>query len=183
MSRIFSFFFIAFSLFILTNFISCKPKENKEEVGAYVGNKEKGLSKKQTIDSNDILCQLIPDKIENEKKGSNFYKFNVYLNTKLSKMTDSTFYFFNYHSEDLFALVLGTDTIKPVLSERIANGRKDLNQFTVLFDIDKKVKIDSNINLIIRKNGILENGTSFSFSNNNFKKALKQLYGYDQNND
>ena len=91
-------------------------------------------------------------------------------------------YVLNYHSADLFALVLGEDTIKPVLSERIANGRRDLNQFTVLFDVEKKVKIDSTINLIIRKNDLLQQEVVFSFTNTNLKKALKQLYGYDQNN-
>jgi hypothetical protein len=83
----------------------------------------------------------------------------------------------------MFALVLDNDTIKPVLSERLANGRRDLNQFTVIFDVEKKINIDSNINLIIRKNDIVAQEAVFSFTNKNFNKALKQLYGYDQIND
>ena len=147
-----------------------------------MGNVEKGLTKKIRVDSNEIVCQLVPELNENEKNLSNVFKFNIYLNTKPSKISDSTLYVLNYHSADLFALVLGEDTIKPVLSERIANGRRDLNQFTVLFDVEKKVKIDSTINLIIRKNDLLQQEVVFSFTNTNLKKALKQLYGYDQNN-
>jgi hypothetical protein len=174
---------VAVFLVCILQLIKCKPNSKKENVAAYVGNVEKGLTKKMWVDSNDVVCQLVPELNVNEKSTSNVFKFNVYLNTKPNKINDSTLYILNYHSADLFALILGTDTIKPVLSERVANGRRDLNQFTVLFDVEKSVKIDSNINLMIRKNNLLEQETVFSFTNKNFKKALKQLYGYDQNND
>ena len=168
-----------FLIFTVLQLVKCKTN-NKENLAAYVGNLENGLTKKIRVDSNDIVCQLVPEFNVDDKSGANVFKFNIYLNTKPNKINDSTLYRLNYHSVDIFALALGEDTLRPVLSERLANGRRDLNQFTVVFDTDKKT--DSDINLIIRENDLLEHEAVFSFTNKNFKKALKQLYGYDQNN-
>lgn len=166
------------AVFILSWMLSCKGDNKQNRIASYIGNPQNGLTKKMIVDSSEIFCQLIPD--ENEKK--EIYKFNIYINTKLNKMTDSVLYKFNYQSVQLFSLVSNKDTLRPVLSERIANGRRDINQFTVVFNTGEKPLQDTNIVLMIGKNELMEKAALFTFSNKTLIKALKQLYGHEQNN-
>lgn len=159
---------------------SCKTQSEQEKLAAYVSGKENGLTKKQVMGDNEIVCQFVPVKKEGKESGGTgqLYRFMVYLNSKTLKMTDSLMYKFNYHSAELFHLVSGADTLKPVLSERIMNGRTDRNEFEVFFE---PVGDPSNevLKFLVDSNAITGSNIAFDYKYNDITKALKNLYGYD----
>src|SRR5690349_16401132 len=88
---------------------SCNRAEKKDKLAGYVGAPENGLTKKQLADSNEIVCQLVPQERASKDDNGKVYKFNVYMKTSPEQMTDSLLYFFNYHSTDMFRLVSNND--------------------------------------------------------------------------
>lgn len=144
----------------------------------YTGNPKNGLTKEQVVDSNKVWCQLIPDKREDQAEGSEVYRFRVYIKNAPEAVTDSLLYDFNYNSEALFNLIVAEDTLHPVLSERVANGRKDMHEFTVMFNTSHEQHPD-NLTLLIQKNELISKDLHFEYRYNDLTKALKTLYGYD----
>lgn len=105
------------------------------------------------------------------------------MKTRPEQMNDSLLYLFNYHSADLFRLVSSSDTIRPVLSERVANGRSDKHEFTVVFDIENSKVNKSDLSFLILSNNLFQKDLVFDYKYNDITKASKLLYGYDQVND
>lgn len=159
-----------YGLFFL---MACKSKEKKDPLAAYVSKEENGLTKKIRSENIEITSQFVP-----EKEDNNLYKFMVYVSTTRERMTDSILYFFNYHSSDYFRLISGTDTLQPVLSERIANGKREINQFTVLFDNGSK-ELQSPVSMVFLGNKLFKDSLAFHYELNDIKKASKSLYGYE----
>ena len=170
------------SLACLLFIAACSSTEKKDKLAGYVGAPENGLTKKQLADSNEVVCQLVPQQ-KPEKGSGNVYKFNVYMKTKPEQMNDSLLYQFNYHSTDIFRLVSNGDTIRPVLSERVANGRSDKHEFTVVFDIENSKVNKSDLSFMILSNNLFQKDLVFDYKYNDITKASKLLYGYDQVND
>jgi hypothetical protein len=152
-------------------FCACNEKTEMKDVAAYVGNPVNGLVKKEKADSTEITCQWVPDSAANAP-----WLFRVYLYSP-EKVDDSTLYKMNYKTQEIFALIHAGDTVRPVLAERIANGRRDQHEFTVVFD---PVKQDSaqTFSLLLVPNGLLRKNISFDFQYNDITKAQKKLYGY-----
>lgn len=143
-------------------------------MAAYVSNPENGLTRKQVADNNEIVCQLVPQEEGGTDSNDGTYKFTVYINTVKEKVSDSLFYLFSYHSTQLFALVAGADTLKPVLSERIANGRRDVNQFTVVFALQKKKEEEqSDLFFMVRSNALFPKEIIMKYESKDIKKAFK----------
>jgi hypothetical protein len=153
--------------------VACKSEKKKDPLAEYVSKEENGLTRKIRSENIEIVSQLIP-----EKEDNNVYKFMVYVNTTPEKMTDSVLYFFNYKSSDYFRLISGADTLQPVLSERIANGRRESNQFTVLFDMNGK-ELQSPVSMVFLGNKLFQDSLAFHYELNDIKKASKSLYGYE----
>ena len=166
---------------VLFFLFACKDGNKKDKLAVYVSKNENGLTKKITDGETEIITQFIPEKIEKPDTGNKnrVYKFMVYVNTKAESMTDSILYIFNYHSSDYFRLVSGNDTLKPVLSERIANGRREANQFTVLFDMEGKNKLADPLSLLFLGNKLFRDSLVFHYELKDLKKASKTLYGYE----
>ena len=155
-------------------FVACKGGDKKDKLASYVSKNENGLTKKISSGSTEIVSQLIPD-----ESGGDLYKFMVYVNTTRDKMSDSVLYYFNYRSADYFRLVSGKDTLQPVLSERVANGRREINQFTVLFDMNGKEKLHDSFSLVFLGNKLFSDSLAFHYALTDIKKASKSLYGYE----
>jgi hypothetical protein len=154
----------------------CKKGKKENRLADYVTNPHNGLSQKQQVDSNDILCQLIPEK--NSGATGNLYRFMIVMKTRPGQISDSAYYFFNYRSAELFGLVENGDTLKPVLSERMANGRKDVHSFTVLFESQQNPaagQTGSGPQLVFRKNELVPQDLKFEYQYKDINKALKTL--------
>jgi hypothetical protein len=163
--------------------ISCKQTPKKEKLAVYVGDAQNGLTKKQLIDSNEVVSQLVPQEKDKQESGQ-VYKFIVYMKTDKAKTTDSVMYQLNYKSAEMFRLVAGADTLQPVLSERVANGKTDAHEFTVVFDMnDAQVKRKNDVEFIINNSNPFQKAIVFDYTYNDITKASKLLYGYDQVND
>jgi hypothetical protein len=149
---------------------ACGHKTEMRDVAAYVGNPVNGLVKKEKADSTEITCQWVPDSSKTS------WLFRVYMYSP-EKVDDSTLYKMNYKTQEIFALIHANDTARPVLAERVANGRRDQHEFTVVFD---PVKQDSakTVSLLLAPNGLLRKNISFDFQYNDITKAQKKLYGY-----
>lgn len=171
------------SLACLLFITACNRAEKKDKLAGYVGAPENGLTKKQMADSNEVVCQLVPQERASKEDKGTVYKFTVYMKTRADQMNDSLLYLFNYHSADIFRLVSNGDTIKPVLSERVANGRSDKHEFTVVFDIENSKVNKSDLSFLMLHNNLFQNDLVFDYKYNDITKASKLLYGYDQVND
>jgi hypothetical protein len=150
-----------------------------ENPAQYTGNPKNGLIKEQIVDSNKVWCQLIPDKREEGQANGENYRFRVYIKCPPEASTDSVLYNFNYGSDQLFNLVVAKDTLYPVLSERVANGRRDMHEFTVVFNSAHHEKESDNLTLLVHKNDLITKDLFFEYRYNDLTKALKTLYGYD----
>lgn len=149
-------------------------KTEQQKLAGYVSKESNGLAQKKQGGAADVTCQYIPEKTA-ETTAS---KFVVYIDTKTAAVDDSLMYLFNYQSAGLFRLVSAGDTLKPVLSERIANGKRDLHQFTVVFDNGKPVS-PGGISLIVNSNPVFKNDLVFDYKYDDITKAQKKLYDYD----
>jgi hypothetical protein len=74
------------------------------------------------------------------------------------------------------------DTLSPVLSERMMNGRTDLHLFTVLFEPDLALAFSkkSNLRFLLYPNRIIRDTTEFVFESKDIIKASKILYDHDE---
>jgi hypothetical protein len=169
---------------LLLFFVSCKSKTDLNSVASYVSRAENGLTKKMLIDSCEVTCQLVPGKLNESAKDDNPLEYKLYINSKSIEITDSILYQFNYHSGEMFGLTMGTDTLKPLLSERVANGRKDMHQFTILFPSPGKqiVASKASFSFLLYKNDLFKNDHSIEYHYSDIIKASKTLYGYDEVN-
>jgi hypothetical protein len=151
-------------------FCACNEKTEMKDVAAYVGNPVNGLVKKEKADSTEITCQWVPD------SSNASWLFRVYMYSP-EKVNDSTLYKMNYKTQEIFALVHAGDTVRPVLAERVANGRRDQHEFTVVFDPVKPDSVQT-FSLLLAANGLVSKTISFDFQYNDITKAQKKLYGY-----
>jgi hypothetical protein len=160
-------------------FIACTETPEKDKLAGYVTKEKNGLSRKLRADSNDVVCQLIPENEKDSSGTNHVYRFMVSVYSKPEKSTDSVMYFFNYHAAEYFRLVNGSDTILPVLGERMANGRRDIHQFTVVFDLEKKLQQADSVSLLFNGNRLFTDSLVFRYAVNDILKASKSLYGYE----
>lgn len=167
----------AFGALFFLMLSSCNNEPGKKGLAKYIGSAENGLTKKIEIEKGSIVCQLIPEFKEGQKhiESSELLHFNVYINTAKELVTDSIYYKFGYHSKEMFRAVIGKDTLTPVLSELMANGRRDKNQFTVLFE-PSIMKAKDSLIFIINKTELIKQDTKIKFYNNDINKAYKNIY-------
>lgn len=158
--------------------VACKGKTAQEKRAAYITKPGNGLTWKTEAAGNAVVSQFVPDK-QDMGNGSNAYRFLVTVQSRPNITTDSILYDFNYHSADFFRLLAGTDTLQPVLSERMANGRRDLHQFTVLFDRAGITKSPDSLTLLFTGNKLFEEKLLFRYALTDIKNATKTLYGYE----
>ncbi len=168
-------------LCVLFFLMACKGREKKDKLAMYVSKNENGLMKKLAAGESEIVSQFIPEEKQQPDTANEnrVYRFMVNIYTKPEKTTDSILYFFNYRSSDYFRLVSGADTVRPVLSERIANGRKDIHQFTVLFEMEGINKEPDSMSLLFLGNQLFQDSLVFKYAIKDIKKASKSLYGYE----
>lgn len=168
---------IAFGMFCCM--ASCRQTSGKDKLVGYVTKEEHGLSRKTMADSNQVVCQLVPEKRSDSASTGNVYRFMVSVYSTPAKSTDSVMYFFNYHAQEYFRLVTGADTIRPVLGERMANGRRDIHQFTVVFDLGQTPPAADSVSLLFNGNRLFTDSLVFRYAVNDILKASKSLYGYE----
>lgn len=159
----------------------CKRNEKQDPLASYVSKEENGLIKRTMVNNDEVVSQLVPEKKENlqDNQENQVYRFMVHVNTKPEKMTDSILYHFNYRSSDYFRLISGTDTALPVLSERVASGRREAHQFTVVFDMSGIQKAKNDISLLFLGNPLFQDSLLFNYREEDIKRASKSLYGYE----
>lgn len=69
------------SLACLLFIAACSSTEKKDKLAGYVGAPENGLTKKQLADSNEIVCQLVPqERASKEDSGKDLQIQCVYEN-------------------------------------------------------------------------------------------------------
>lgn len=159
-------------------FMACKDKSPGDKLTDFVKQSGNRLTQKTETEGAVVVSQFVPDKLE-EENTSPVYRFLVTVQSPPEITTDSILYFFNYHSGDYFRLVAGTDTLRPVLSERMANGRRDLHQFTVLFDRAAITRSTDSLEVLFIGNKLFRENLLFRYALTDIKNATKTLYGYE----
>lgn len=157
---------------------ACRQPAANNKVATYIGNPQHGLSRQETVGDKRVVCQLLPG-----EAGNGVYQFRVFIQQKAGEpATDSAMYFLNYRSAELFRLVSDRDTLLPSLCERMANGRCDAHEFTLLFESGKNMLgKGKNLQLLFLNNALTAKDLVFNYQSNDITKAIKKLYGYDQN--
>ena len=166
-----------FFIFCCTVMAGCYSTTPEKKLAKYVGDPVNGLTRHATVDSNTITCQFIPAQSPDEEGRA--CRFRIYLNSSQPASNDSVMYFLNYRSAGLFGLVSEGDTLSPLLSERVANGRTDRHEFTVVFPA-LPAKSDGQFQIVIHKNVLINSDVNFVYKHRDINKASKNIYGYDQ---
>ena len=158
--------------------MACSHNNSVKVVAGYVSDPENGLTKQKSVGTKTIIGQFIPaENYENCEE----HRFRIWIKNDREESTDSLLYHFNYRSSDIFRLVVGKDTLEPLLSERIANGRSDLHEFTVLFpNTKRKMETTAEMDLLVLKNQLFTSNIDFRYRYKDITKASKKLYGHDQ---
>lgn len=157
---------------------ACKDNTEGSKLTDFVKDAGNRLTQKAEVSGNKVVSQFVPDKPE-EGEGSDVYRFIITVQSSPEKTTDSILYFFNYKSAGYFRMVTGADTLHPVLSERMANGREDLHQFTVLFDRSGISGTSDSLEIIFLGNKLFADSLFFRYALTDIKNATKTLYGYE----
>ncbi|HNP53169.1 MAG TPA: hypothetical protein PKK69_01070 [Ferruginibacter sp.] len=150
------------------------------QAAQYAGNVKNGLLQKGMLDSCPITCQYIPEPIDAKQAANRPYRFTIHINTGTREINDSTLYEMNYHATELFRLVQGSDTLKPVLCERMANGRTDMHLFTAVFVPSARLKPNQTLNILFLPGKLFPEMGLIQFASNDIIQASKTLYGYDE---
>jgi hypothetical protein len=175
-----------FFLFVLVCFfLGCagKKDEGPTKVMDYATKPVHGLLKKNVVGDVAFTCQYVPEGPLLEK-GINIrpMKFFLSINTGSALLQDSVMYDYNYRSATIIGMISEGDTLSPVLSERMMNGRTDLHLFTVLFEPDLALAFSkkSNLRFLLYPNRIIRDTTEFVFESKDIIKASKILYDHDE---
>lgn len=171
--------------FLLLAFIVAGCRQQTEsltvQAAQYAGNAKNGLLQKGMLDSCPITCQYIPEPINaKQAAGSRPFRFTVHVNSGTREINDSTLYELNYRGTELFRLVQGADTLKPVLCERMANGRTDMHLFTVLYVPQTALQPNQTLQFLFLPGKLFPVAGSMQFASNDIIQASKTLYGYDE---
>lgn len=166
-------------------FFSCSNQkdEGPTKEASYATDAKNGLIKKSSFGEVKVTCQYIPDgPLINQGEDVKPIKFYLSVNTGTEELKDSVMYDFNYRSNLLFGLVSGSDTLMPVLSERMMNGRTDLHTFTVLFepDLASAFASKSKLSFLFYPNRVISDTNTFIFETKDIIKASKILYDHDE---
>ena len=134
---------------------------------------ENGLTKQKSFGTKTVIGQYIPAE---DGRNNEEHRFRIWIKNDKDESNDSLLYQFNYHSSGMFRLVVGKDTLEPLLSERIANGRSDLHEFTVLFpNSQQKVETTAEIDLLVLKNNLFTSNIDFRYRYKDITKASKKI--------
>jgi hypothetical protein len=165
-------------LFLLLFIAACRGQTSTADIARYVGDSANGLIKKDSAGDVQLTCILLPEEREEGHDSTDVVRFKITMTTEREKVTDSMMYYMNYRSPEMFRLVKGTDTLMPALSERMANGRKDIHEFTVIFDDGGRVG-KNNLWLLIDSGIMIPQQKTFAFTNKDITKAYKTLFAYE----
>lgn len=158
--------------------IGCHSNGSMKDIAAYVGDPKHGLMKEEIVGQNRVVCQFIPQPTVSSDHGlrDSVFEFRVFIDNPADVMNDSLFYDLSYQSTAMFSIIGAGDTLHPVMSERIVNGRKDQHEFTVLFTPSARLMIDKGpFSFVIRNHKLFKRDIQFQYQSNDITKASKTM--------